>query len=210
MAPDTRLPALLLVLWFAALAASGLQPHDRLTWGLEVFPVIIGAALMVPTHSTFPLTRLLYLLIFVHGLILILGGHYTYARVPLGFWLQDLIELSRNPYDRIGHFAQGFIPAILAREILLRKTPLAPGKMLAFLVVSVCLAFSAFYELLEYGAAVALGTESTDFLGTQGDPWDTQSDMLMALIGAIAALVLLSGFHDRQLAALGQGPDSDQ
>jgi len=207
MASDTRAPAFLLVLWLAALAASGFQPHDRLTWWLEVFPVIIGIAIMIPTRTAFPLTRLLYVLIFVHGLVLILGGHYTYARVPLGFWLQDLFDLARNPYDRIGHFAQGFIPAILAREILLRKTSLAPGRMLAFLAVSVCLAFSAFYELLEYGAAVALGAEAGDFLGTQGDPWDTQSDMLMALIGAIGALALLSRFHDRQLAALARGSD---
>ncbi len=210
MTTDTRLPALLLALWLAALVVSGLQPHDRLTWWLEVFPVIIGIAVMIPTRAAFPLTRLLYILLFVHGLVLILGGHYTYARVPLGFWLQDAFDLARNPYDRIGHFAQGFIPAILAREILLRKTALLPGKMLAFLVVSVCLAFSAFYELLEYGAAVALGAEAGDFLGTQGDPWDTQSDMLMALIGAIAALILLSRFHDRHLAALGQGADSDR
>jgi len=174
MTTDTRLPALLLALWLAALVVSGLQPHDRLTWWLEVFPVIIGIAVMIPTRAAFPLTRLLYILLFVHGLVLILGGHYTYARVPLGFWLQDAFDLARNPYDRIGHFAQGFIPAILAREILLRKTALLPGKMLAFLVVSVCLAFSAFYELLEYGAAVALGAEAGDFLGTQGDPWDTQ------------------------------------
>ncbi len=181
---------------------SGAAPHDRLTWFLEVAPVIIGIAIMIPTRRSFPLTPLLYWLIFAHGLILILGGHYTYAQVPLGFWVQDAFDLARNHYDRLGHFAQGFIPAILAREVLLRKTHLRPGKMLAYLVVSVCLAFSAFYELVEWWAAVALGEDAHSFLGTQGDVWDSQWDMFMAMLGAVVALIALSSWHDRQLAAL--------
>ena len=154
------------------------------------------------TRRPFPLTNLLYGLIFVHGLILILGGHYTYALVPLGFWVQDAFDLARNHYDRLGHFAQGFIPAILAREILLRKTTLRPGKMLFYLIVSVCLAFSAFYELVEWWAAVILGQDAESFLGTQGDVWDSQWDMCMAMIGAIIALLTLSGWHDRQMSNL--------
>jgi putative membrane protein len=197
-------PLALLGLAAAALAVSAVGPSDRLTWWLEVFPVLAGAPLLVATHRAFPLTPLLYRLLLLHALILILGGHYTYAQVPLGFWLQDLLELTRNPYDRIGHFAQGFVPAVLAREILLRRSPLGPGKWLFFLVVSVCLAFSAFYELIEWWAAVLGGAESEQFLGTQGDPWDTQWDMFTALIGACSAQLLLAARHDRALAALAQ------
>ena len=194
---------ILAVLWGVALVASGYQPLDRLTWLLEVAPVLIGLPLMAWTRRRYPLTPLLYRLIFLHGLILILGGHYTYAEVPLGFWVQDAFDLARNHYDRLGHFAQGFIPAILAREILLRNTDLQIGKMLFFLVVCVCLAFSAFYELTEWGAAVALGQEADAFLGSQGDVWDSQWDMFTALIGAVSAQLLLARWQDRQMARVG-------
>ena len=195
-----REPWILLALATVALVASGIGPYERGTWLLEVAPVLIGAPLLLATGGRFPLTPLLYRLIFVHALILILGGHYTYARVPLGFWLQDLLELSRNHYDRLGHLAQGFIPAILTREILLRTSPLKPGRWLFALVTAVCLAFSAFYELIEWWAAAIGGAEAESFLGTQGDVWDTQWDMFLALIGALAAQLLLARLHDRQLA----------
>jgi len=189
-----------------ALGVSGIGPLDRLTWLLEVFPVLVGAPLLVWSHARFPLTPLLYRLLFLHALILILGGHYSYAQVPLGFWVQDSFDLARNHYDRLGHLAQGFVPAILAREILLRRGALRPGGWLFFLVVCVCLAFSAFYELLEWWAAL-LGGESADaFLGTQGDMWDTHWDMFLALLGALAAQFTLGRVHDRALARLGGGP----
>lgn len=193
-------PLVLLGLTAAALIASGITPYDRTTWYLEVAPVVIGAAILIATHRRFPLTPLLYRLIFVHALVLILGGHYTYARVPVGFWVQDLLDLARNHYDRFAHFVQGFVPAVLAREVLLRQSPLRPGGWLFFLVVCVCLAFSATYELGEWGAAVLGGSAAEDFLGTQGDVWDTQWDMAMALLGAITALLTLSRPHDRELA----------
>lgn len=196
------LPLILLMGWVIALVVSGIGPHDRVTWFLEVTPVLIAIPLLAVTRGPFPLTGLLYVLIFIHGLVLILGGHYTYAQVPLGFWLQDAFDLARNPYDRIGHFAQDFIPAILAREILLRATPLRPGGMVFFLCASVCLAFSAFYEMIEWWAAVALGAGADEFLGTQGDVWDTQWDMFLALIGAVTAQLLLARVHDGALAAL--------
>jgi putative membrane protein len=186
----------------AALVASGWQPYDRLTWLMEVAPVLLVVPLLLATRRAYPLTSLLYALIFVHALILILGGAYTYARVPLGFWLQDLFELGRNPYDKIGHFAQGFVPAIAAREILLRGAFVRGRAMLAFLVICVVLAISASYELIEWAAALALGQGADEFLGTQGDPWDTQSDMFLALIGGTSALLFLSWPHDRQLARL--------
>lgn len=195
----SHLPALL-ALTALALAVSGIGPHDRTTWWLEVFPVVLGVPLLIATRRRFPLTPLLYVLLFVHGLILTLGGHYTYARVPLGFWMQDLLDLSRNHYDRLGHFAQGFVPAILAREVLLRRTPLQPGGWLFLLVCSVCLAFSACYEFFEWWAAVIGGSAADAFLGTQGDVWDTQWDMFLALVGAVAAQLLLGRLHDRQLA----------
>ncbi len=200
---------LLLGLIAVALILSGIGPTDRLTWFLEVFPVLLGAPLLIATYGPFPMTALLYRLLFVHALILILGGHYTYAQVPLGFWLQDLFEFSRNPYDRIGHFAQGFVPAILAREILLRRSPLVPGKWLFVLVVSVCLAFSAFYELIEWWAAVIGGGAAEDFLGTQGDVWDTQWDMFLALVGAVTAQLLLARRHDREITALAARDQSE-
>jgi putative membrane protein len=188
----------------AALVWSGVHPYERGTWILEVFPVLLGAPILIATHSRFPLSALLYRLLFVHALILIIGGHYTYARVPIGFWVQDAFDLSRNHYDRVGHFAQGFVPAILAREILLRRTPLKRGGWLFFLVVSICLAFSALYELFEWWAAVLGGDSAESFLGTQGDVWDTQWDMFLALAGALSAQLLLERTHDRSLEGLDQ------
>jgi putative membrane protein len=184
----------------AALIVSAIQPYDRATWWMEVAPVLIAAPLLIITYRRYPLTPLVYALIFVHALVLILGGAYTYARVPLGFWLQDLLALERNPYDRIGHFMQGFVPAMVAREVLLRGRFVAGAKMVGFLSVCVALAVSAVYELIEWGAALALGQGADEFLGTQGDPWDTQADMFMALVGAVSALLLLSWLHDRQLS----------
>ena len=192
--------AALLVVW------SGINPLERGTWWLEVAPVLIGAPLLVFTFSTFRLSPLLYRLLFLHAAILIVGGHYTYAKVPMGFWVQDLLDLSRNHYDRVGHFAQGFIPAILTREILLRLSPLRRGKWLFFLVCCVCLAFSAFYEFIEWWAAVIGGESAESFLGTQGDIWDTQWDMFFALLGAISAQVLLSRAHDQSMKAIARSP----
>ena len=189
-----------------ALVISGIKPYDRATWWMEVAPVLIAAPILAVTYRHFPLTTLLYCLIVIHALVLILGGAYTYARVPLGFWLQDWFGFERNPYDRIGHFMQGFVPAILAREILLRTHSVRTKKMAAFLSVCVALAFSAFYELLEWWAALALGQGAHEFLGTQGDPWDTQADMFLALVGAALALVALSRIHDRQIEALKMHP----
>lgn len=193
-------PLILLGLTLIALVVSGIGPYDRTTWYLEVAPVVIGAAILIPTYRRFPLTPLLYRLIFLHALVLILGGHYTYARVPVGFWVQDLFDLARNHYDRFAHFVQGFVPALLAREVLLRKTALRPGGWLFLLVVSVCLAFSGTYEMLEWASAVLGGSAAEEFLGTQGDVWDTQWDMFMALLGAIVGLLTLSKVHDRELA----------
>ena len=188
------------------LALSGLRPYDRATWLLEVAPVLIVLPLLWYTRSRFPLTRLLYACIFVHAIVLMVGGAYTYARVPLGFAIQDALDLQRNPYDKIGHFAQGFVPALAAREVLLRGRYVRGRGMLAFLVVCVALAVSACYEFVEWGAALAMGQGADEFLGTQGDPWDTQSDMFMALIGAITALATCSRLHDRQLdAVVGRG-----
>jgi putative membrane protein len=195
--PTALLGAVLLLLGWSAMG-----PHDRFTWFLEVAPVLIGAPILLGTYARFPLTPLLYTLLAIHAAVLIVGGHYTYAEVPLGFWAQDAFGLARNHYDRIGHFAQGFVPAILARELLLRLTPLQVGKWLFFLVLSVCLAFSAFYELIEWWVAAATGSAAEAFLGTQGDPWDTQWDMFLALIGATIAQLLLTRLHDRQLARL--------
>ena len=161
--------------------------------------MIVGVPVLVFTYRTFPLSNLVYALLFVHALILVYGGHFTYAHVPLGFWLQDVLDFTRNPYDRIGHLAQGFVPALLAREILVRNSPLKGSRWLPFLVVCFCLAFSAFYDLLEWGSAVALGQSAEKFLGTQGDIWDTQWDMFLALVGAVSSLLLLSKWHDRSM-----------
>ena len=197
-----REPIALLIAVLVALAISAIRPRELGTWALEAAPVAIAIPILIGTWRAFPLTPLAYRLIFVHALILLLGGHYTYAHVPLGFWLQDVFDFARNPYDRIGHFAQGFVPAILAREILVRVTPLRPGKMLFFLVLCVALAFSAFYEMIEWWTAVIFGAGAHEFLGTQGDPWDTQWDMFLALVGAAASQLLLARIHDRQLASV--------
>jgi putative membrane protein len=196
----SREPVVLLVAGAALLVWSGLEPADRTTWILEVFPIFVAAPLLLATARRFPLTPLVYRLIFVHALILMLGGHYTYAQVPLGFWMQRVFGFTRNHYDRIGHLAQGFVPAIVAREILIRRSPLRAGKWLFFIVLSVCLAISACYELIEWWSALIGGSAADAFLGTQGDPFDTQADMFMALIGAVAAQVLLTRVHDRQIA----------
>lgn len=184
------------------MVASGWAPYDRITWIMEVVPVIIALPILVLTYRRFPLTSLLYICIFVHAMVLMLGGAYTYARVPLGFQLQELLHLDRNPYDKIGHFLQGFVPALVAREILVRGQYVRGRSMLAFLVVCIILAISATYELIEWGAALVLGQGADEFLGTQGDPWDTQSDMFFALLGAMAALLCCSRMHDRQLQRL--------
>ena len=202
MDPTRKEPQVLLALAAAALIVSRIGPYDPLTWFLEIVPILIIAPVLVVTSRNFPLTPLLYRLLFLHALILILGGHYTYARVPVGYWFQDLLDLSRNHYDRLGHLAQGFIPAILVREILLRRSPLVRGKWLFFMTVSVCLAFSAFYEFTEWWAALAGGESAENFLGTQGDIWDTQWDMFLALVGAITSQLILSRAHDSQLEKL--------
>ena len=184
------------------LIISGIHPFDRGTWVMEVVPVVIVLPILFATYSRFPLTNLLYSLIFLHAIVLILGGAYTYARVPLGFEIAQWFSLDRNPYDKIGHFMQGFVPAIAAREILLRKQILIKGKMLTFIVICIVLAISASYELIEWAAALVMGQGAEEFLGTQGYEWDTQSDMFFALIGVITALLLLSKWHDRQIAKL--------
>ena len=199
-----RLALALLVL--AALVRSGIAPYDRVTWLLEVAPVLIAAPVLLATRRRFPLTGLLYALICAHALVLILGGAYTYARVPLGFWIRDLFGFDRNPYDKIGHYMQGFVPALAAREILLRRRYLSSRPMTGFLSACVALAFSAVYELVEWWSALLLGQGADEFLGTQGDPWDTQSDMFLALIGATLAVSALARPHDRQIRGLEPPP----
>ena len=184
----------------AALVASAVNPYDRATWWMEVAPVLIAFPVLAATYRHFPPTDLLYVLIALHALVLILGGTYTYARVPAGDWVQHLLALDRNPYDRLGHFMQGFVPVLIAREILVRGGYVAGRRMLATLCVCVAMTVSALYELVEWAAALALGQGAEEFLGTQGDPWDTQSDMFMALIGALIALLTLTRLHDRQIA----------
>lgn len=188
--------------WLAALLASGWQPYDRATWWMEVAPALIALPVLWLSARRFPLTGLALVLIALHGLVLMLGGAYTYARVPIGFAVQDWLDLARNPYDRFGHLMQGFVPAIVLRELLVRLGGLRRGALLSVLVLACCLAVSATYELIEFGAAMALGQGAEEFLGTQGDPWDTQWDMLMCLVGAALAMVTLTGLHNRQLDAL--------
>ena len=195
-------PRVLLLVGLVCLAISRVGALEPGTWVLEVAPIFIAVPILVATAKRFPLTPLAYRLLFLHALILMLGGHYTYARVPLGFWMQDALHLGRNHYDRLGHFAQGLVPAIVAREVLIRRSPLRSGKWLFFLVVCVCLAVSATYELVEWLAAILGGSSADAFLGTQGDVWDTQWDMFMARVGALSALLLLSREHDRELARL--------
>lgn len=193
------------VLLIALLAVSGWHPYDRATWLMEVAPIFVVLPLLLATRQSFPLTTLLYVGIFLHAVVLMVGGAYSYARVPLGFDLQQWLGLQRNPYDKIGHFMQGFVPALAVREILLRGGHARAGRMLNFLCLCVVLAVSASYELIEWGAAVALGQGADEFLGTQGDPWDTQSDMLFALIGGSCALLTLPRRQDRQIARLTAG-----
>jgi putative membrane protein len=199
---SSREPLVLLVLTGLVLVVSGIGPFDRLTWWLEVAPVLIGAPILVATFSRFRLSPLLYRLLFLHAVILMVGGHYTYARVPAGFWVQEWFDFSRNHYDRLGHLAQGFIPAILAREVLIRWSPLRRGRWLSLFVICMCLAFSAFYELLEWWAALIGGASSESFLGTQGDVWDTQWDMFLALVGTLTALLVLARVHDSSLKSV--------
>jgi putative membrane protein len=200
--PRTRTLAAASLAIVVLLGLSGLRPYDRLTWALEVFPVVIALPVLWATYRRFPLTSLLYACIFVHALVLIAGGTYTYARVPLGAYLAEALDLSRNPYDKIGHFFQGFVPALVAREILIRGEYVRGRPMLAFLVVCIVLAVSATYELVEWVSALALGQGAEEFLGTQGDPWDTQSDMFLALTGAITALLVFGRLQDRQIRSL--------
>ena len=195
----SRTPIFLLITTLLALAISAIHPHDYFTWFMEVVPVFIGLPILILTYKRFPLTPLLYWLFFFHALILMIGGHWTYAEVPAGFWLRDHLGLARNPWDRVGHFAQGFVPAILARELLLRTSPLKPGKWLFVIIVFICLGFSAFYELFEWATAMATGAKADAFLGTQGDPWDTQWDMFTALIGSLSAQLMLGKLHLREL-----------
>lgn len=194
--------ALWIILFSGALIWSGWQPKDALTWLLEVFPALIGAAIMLATAKRFPLTPLLYWLILLHCIILMIGGHYTYAEVPLFDTLKELMGSERNNYDKVGHFAQGFIPAILAREILIRERVVNGAHWLFIIVASICLAFSAFYELIEWWVALLSDEAAESFLGTQGYVWDTQSDMAFALAGAIISQLLLRRPHDRQLAKM--------
>jgi putative membrane protein len=194
--PVTSVIVLAILLW------SGLAPFDRATWIMETLPVMIAYPVLWFTYQRFPLTHLLYILIAIHALILIIGGAYTYAHVPIGFDLQALFGLQRNPYDKIGHFFQGLVPALVAREILIRGAYVNGRKMLIFIVVCIVLAISATYELIEWAAALAMGQGADEFLGTQGDEWDSQADMFFALIGAISALLTLSRWQDRQIEKL--------
>ncbi|MBT8084012.1 MAG: DUF2238 domain-containing protein [Woeseia sp.] len=191
------------ILWIAIFSAvllwSAIKPHDYPTWFLEVLPALIGAAVLWFTRNSFPLTRLTYVLILVHCVILMVGGHYTYAEVPLFDWIRDTFDQSRNNYDKLGHLAQGFVPAIIAREIVIVKNVFSNARWRNFFIVSFCLGFSAFYELIEWWVALLSKEAADSFLGTQGYIWDTQSDMALALLGAILALLLLGSMHDRQL-----------
>ena len=195
----TRTNTALLVLLGAVFVWSAFRPHDYFTWILETFPAIIGFVILVATYRRFPLTPLAYALLMIHAAILMIGGHYTYAEVPLGFWMRDLLHGARNDYDRIGHFAQGFVPAIVAREILIRRNVVRGRGWIYFIVVSICLAISAAYELLEWRVSVASGSKGDAFLGTQGDIWDTQEDMATALVAAMIAPITLGWLHDRQI-----------
>jgi len=191
-----------LLVFFAVLLWSAWRPHDYPTWWLELVPALVALIMLAVTRKHFPLTPLLYVLILIHSIILMVGGHYTYAEVPIGDWFRELTEGTRNNYDKLGHLAQGFVPAMVARELLLRLHVIARKSWLSFLIICICLAISAFYELIEWWVALLSSEAAESFLGTQGYVWDTQSDMWMALIGAIAALLLLSRLHDRQLARL--------
>jgi len=197
---NNSLRSLWLIIFFTTLIWSGIHPKDYLTWLLEVLPTLIGFVVLVTTRHKFPLTTLTYILILFHCVILMVGGHYTYAEVPLFDWIRDWFDLARNNYDKVGHFVQGFVPAVIAREILIRNAVISGRGWLSFVVVCICLAISAFYELIEWWVAILTGDSAEAFLGTQGYVWDTQSDMMYALVGAIVALALLSKVHDRQLS----------
>jgi putative membrane protein len=197
-----REPAVLVALLAAAFAASAWRPYDVPTWWMEVMPVFLAAPVVILVQARVGLTPLALRLLAFEALVVALGAHYTYARVPLGFWAADLLDLGRNHYDRFAHLMQGVVPTLAFRELLLRTTPLARGKWLFWIVVSICLAISATYELVEWGAAILFGDGATEFLGTQGDPWDTQWDMFLALCGCIATQLAVSGLHDRQIRAL--------
>ncbi len=199
---------ILLTLFIAVFIWSLIHPHDYFTWFLEVFPAIIGIVLIVALRNRFPLTPLLLTLLTIHAIILMIGGHHTYAEVPLGFWMKDVFRLGRNDYDRIGHFAQGFVPAIVAREILIRRNVVRGRGWLYFIIVAICLAISAAYELLEWRVSIATGSSGDAFLGTQGDVWDTQEDMATALVGALVAPLVLGRLHDRQISRLAAGSGS--
>ncbi len=201
-ARDSRLLPALFVAAALVFIWSAIGPRDRFTWVLEVLPAVAALPILYFTRERFPLTPLVYILIAIHAMILMVGGHYTYAEVPLFNWLRDAWGLARNHYDRVGHFAQGFVPAMIAREVLLRRTPIRAGGWLFTIVTSICLAISALYELVEWGVAAATGEAAEAFLGTQGDPWDTQKDMALCLAGAIVAQFLLRRWHDRELALL--------
>jgi len=203
--PREKLLLLAMLALLLIMALSAIHPYDRTTWFMEVAPIFIALPVMIATYRRFPLTTLLYVLIFIHALVLIAGGHYTYARVPLGYWMQDALSLDRNPYDKIGHFMQGFVPFLVTREILLRNGFLTSRKMVAFLSVCVVMAISAWYELIEWWSALAMGQGADEFLGTQGDPWDTQSDMFFAFIGAMSAMVLLSRLHNSLMDRINPG-----
>jgi putative membrane protein len=203
MLPEQKRVLLFLLCGFAiVLVWSVIHPHDYFTWVLEIFPAILGLAALVLTYRRFQFTTFVYTLIFLHACILFIGGHYTYAEVPLFSWIRDHFHLARNDYDRVGHFAQGFVPALVAREVLLRQKIVLRRGWLFFIVLSICLAVSAAYELLEWRIAVASGTAADAFLGTQGDPWDTQEDMATAAVGALAALLFFSRWHDRLIGRM--------
>ncbi|WP_046225470.1 DUF2238 domain-containing protein [Paenibacillus dauci] len=196
---EQKLHIVLLAVTVAVLVWSAIHPHDWFTWILEVFPALIGGAILLLTYRRFQLTGLVYSLIALHMIILMIGGHYTYAEMPLFNWLRDSLHLERNYYDRLGHFIQGFVPAMIVREMLLRTSRLRPGKWLVTIVISICMAISAAYELIEFAVAGITGTAAEAFLGTQGDVWDTQWDMTFALLGAVAALLLFSRYHNAEL-----------
>ncbi len=202
MSNRNTIPLSLLGFALVMLVVSGIHPRDRLTWWLEVAPFLIAAPLLLWGYRRMPLTNFVYAFIALHACVLFVGAHYTYAEVPLGFWAENAFGWARNNYDRLGHFFQGFVPALVARELLLRRTPLRRGGWLTFIILSICLAGSAVYELVEWRAAIALGQSAEGFLGMQGDPWDSQGDMAMALVGATASLILLSYGHDRALARM--------
>ncbi len=196
-------PVIWIAIFVIALAWSGVAPKDYLTWIMEVLPAVVGAAILWFTRKRFPLTSLTYVLILIHCIILMVGGHYTYAEVPFGDWVRDMFDHSRNNYDKLGHFAQGFVPAIIAREVVIRLSVFNSKRWRDFFIVCLCLAISAFYELIEWWVALLTGEGAHAFLGTQGDLWDTQSDMGVALLGAVLALLILGRLHDRQLHAAG-------